>query len=96
MVFSQKLCQAHCKSSCFLEKWISLRKNATVVKKPPEREREGEINMSYLPAKDRYERMVYRRCGNSGIMLPLLSLGLWHNFGNITPWRAAKYASYGI
>ena len=34
--------------------------------------------------------MIYRRCGNSGIMLPLLSLGLWHNFGNITPFSVQQ------
>jgi len=37
--------------------------------------------MSYEPVKDRYEKMEYRRCGNSGLKLPALSLGLWHNFG---------------
>ncbi|MGB2579339.1 L-glyceraldehyde 3-phosphate reductase [Elusimicrobium simillimum] len=36
----------------------------------------------YLPNKERYDKMVYRRCGNSGIRLPLISLGLWHNFGD--------------
>ncbi|WP_299986922.1 L-glyceraldehyde 3-phosphate reductase [uncultured Ruegeria sp.] len=35
----------------------------------------------YTPEPDRYERMVYRRCGRSGIKLPVVSLGLWHNFG---------------
>lgn len=40
----------------------------------------------YTPAEDRYQRMNYRRCGNSGVRLPLISLGLWHNFGNITPF----------
>ena len=35
----------------------------------------------YRPAEDRYERMAYRRCGASGIKLPAISLGLWHNFG---------------
>ena len=38
--------------------------------------------MSYLPADDRYKSMTYRRCGRSGLQLPLLSLGLWHNFGD--------------
>ena len=42
--------------------------------------------MAYIPAEDRYTNMVYRRCGNSGVMLPAISLGLWHNFGNITPF----------
>ncbi|AVR46247.1 L-glyceraldehyde 3-phosphate reductase [Christiangramia fulva] len=37
---------------------------------------------SYKPAENRYEKMKYRRCGHSGIDLPLLSIGLWHNFGN--------------
>ena len=40
----------------------------------------------YQPAKERYDAMEYRRCGNSGLKLPRLSLGLWHNFGNITPF----------
>ena len=34
---------------------------------------------------NRYQNMRYRRCGNSGVMLPEISLGLWHNFGNLTP-----------
>ena len=42
--------------------------------------------MDYTPAPDRYETMSYRRCGKSGLMLPALSLGLWHNFGDITPF----------
>lgn len=42
--------------------------------------------MNYCPADDRYERLPYRRCGRSGLLLPALSLGLWHNFGNITPF----------
>ncbi|MBE0068485.1 L-glyceraldehyde 3-phosphate reductase [Thermoanaerobacterium thermosaccharolyticum] len=37
--------------------------------------------MSYIPDENRYEKMIYRRCGRSGIMLPAISLGLWHNFG---------------
>ena len=42
--------------------------------------------MDYQPNESRYERMKYRRCGRSGILLPEISLGLWHNFGNITPF----------
>lgn len=41
--------------------------------------------MSYLPAPGRYDAMTYRFCGRSGLRLPLLSLGLWHNFGDFTP-----------
>lgn len=39
--------------------------------------------MSYVPASTRYETMTYRRCGRSGLKLPILSLGLWHNFGGV-------------
>lgn len=39
--------------------------------------------MTYLPNPNRYKQMQYRRCGNSGIKLPALSLGLWHNFGGV-------------
>jgi L-glyceraldehyde 3-phosphate reductase len=39
----------------------------------------------YEPAPDRYERMTYRRCGHSGLDLPAVSLGLWHNFGHDRP-----------
>ncbi len=41
----------------------------------------------YKPSEKRYDTMSYRRCGKSGILLPALSLGLWHNFGNITPFE---------
>lgn len=44
----------------------------------------------YQPAENRYEQMTYRRCGNSGLKLPALSLGLWHNFGNITPFEVQQ------
>lgn len=37
--------------------------------------------MNYLPAVSRYDSMSYRRCGRSGLRLPAISLGLWHNFG---------------
>lgn len=37
--------------------------------------------MSYSPLPSRYDAMVYRRCGSSGLKLPAISLGLWHNFG---------------
>jgi L-glyceraldehyde 3-phosphate reductase len=39
--------------------------------------------MIYTASPDRYDRMEYRRCGKSGIKLPLISLGLWHNFGDV-------------
>ncbi len=40
----------------------------------------------YVASETRYDKMQYRRCGNSGIQLPVISLGLWHNFGSITPF----------
>ena len=42
--------------------------------------------MEYIANANRYDNAVYRRCGRSGIKLPAISLGLWHNFGNITPF----------
>jgi len=44
----------------------------------------------YLAAEDRYERMVYRRCGKSGLQLPAVSLGLWHNFGHDLPHQTKR------
>ena len=41
--------------------------------------------MTYHAADNRYDRMTYRRCGRSGLKLPAISLGLWHNFGHDTP-----------
>ena len=42
----------------------------------------------YTPDEKRYEKIPYRRCGKSGLLLPAISLGLWHNFGNITPYTS--------
>ena len=39
--------------------------------------------MTYTPADNRYDGMTYRRCGRSGVLLPAISLGLWHNFGEV-------------
>jgi L-glyceraldehyde 3-phosphate reductase len=39
--------------------------------------------MNYNPSENRYQQMSYRRCGKSGILLPEISLGLWHNFGSV-------------
>lgn len=46
--------------------------------------------MTYMPATNRYESMTYRRCGRSGLKLPVISLGLWHNFGDITPFGVQR------
>ena len=46
--------------------------------------------MAYTAAKDRYDNMIYNRCGSSGLLLPAVSLGLWHNFGHIDSLDNAK------
>jgi L-glyceraldehyde 3-phosphate reductase len=46
--------------------------------------------MNYTPAQDRYEKMTYRRCGRSGLKLPAITLGLWHNFGHNRPFDNAR------
>ncbi len=46
--------------------------------------------MPYVPAESRYARMTYTRCGASGLKLPAISLGLWHNFGHDTPHRSKQ------
>ena len=46
--------------------------------------------MSYQPAADRYERTPYRRCGRSGLRLPAISLGLWHNFGGVDAFENGR------
>jgi L-glyceraldehyde 3-phosphate reductase len=46
--------------------------------------------MTYTPREDRYDRMTYRRCGASGLKLPAISLGLWHNFGHDTPHQTKQ------
>ena len=49
------------------------------------------IEEMYKAASDRYDcGMVYRRCGNSGILLPVISLGFWHNFGETAPLERSK------
>ena len=45
---------------------------------------------TYIAAEERYNKMQYRRCGKSGIQLPLLSLGLWHNFGDTADFDNAR------
>jgi L-glyceraldehyde 3-phosphate reductase len=45
----------------------------------------------YLPSPERYENSgFYRRCGKSGVKLPLISLGLWHNFGGVDSYEHSQ------
>ena len=45
--------------------------------------------MKYQPSADRYSKMQYKYCGNSGLLLPRISLGLWHNFGSVDDFGVA-------
>ncbi|MDA8967017.1 L-glyceraldehyde 3-phosphate reductase [Planktomarina temperata] len=46
--------------------------------------------MHYRPNENRYDKMVYRKCGQSGLKLPAISLGLWHNFGDDFPHQSKR------
>src|SRR5215471_15133815 len=46
--------------------------------------------MTYVPESGRYDRMVYKRCGRSGLLLPAISLGLWQNFGHDRPLETSR------
>jgi len=46
--------------------------------------------MNHIISTDRYNKMTYRRCGNSGLKLPAISLGLWHNFGHVNVFENSK------
>ena len=46
--------------------------------------------MTYVADPHRYDSMQYRRCGRSGLLLPAISLGLWHNFGGDRPWDTQR------
>jgi len=46
--------------------------------------------MNYTPNPCRYDEMLYRKCGNSGLKLPAISLGLWHNFGEDFPHQSKR------
>jgi L-glyceraldehyde 3-phosphate reductase len=48
------------------------------------------IGMDYLPEDQRYAAMRYRRSGRSGLQLPAISLGLWHNFGGVDPFGTSR------
>jgi L-glyceraldehyde 3-phosphate reductase len=48
------------------------------------------MTMDEAPAAGRYETMAYRRCGRSGLRLPAISLGLWHNFGGVDPFENGR------
>ena len=49
-----------------------------------------DLQPHYWAARDRYEHMRFRFTGNSGLQLPAISLGLWHNFGDDTPFQRQR------
>ena len=49
-----------------------------------------EEKVMYNASEKRYENMAYNRCGNSGLKLPAVSLGLWHNFGDTGSYETMK------
>lgn len=50
----------------------------------------SQIDRYYKPAANRYQKMQYRRCGKSGLLLPAITLGLWQNFGDEVPYEQAR------
>ena len=50
--------------------------------------------MNHTPAEDRYDRMLYRRCGRSGLLLPAVSLGAWQTFGGYKDEQVARDCIY--
>jgi L-glyceraldehyde 3-phosphate reductase len=51
----------------------------------------GSLFVNRQPKPERYASMKYNRCGRSGLMLPAVSLGLWHNFGGVDPCDSARH-----
>ena len=49
-----------------------------------------EPTSAYTPSPTRYDTMTYNRCGSSGLKLPAISLGCWHNFGDHTPFETMR------
>lgn len=47
--------------------------------------------MSYIASNSRYDKMIYNRCGSSGLKLPAISLGLWHNFGDNDSFENSRH-----
>ena len=52
--------------------------------------------MSYKAKTNRYQKLIYRRCGNSGLLLPPITLGLWHNFGGKKSMSKEEKLIFGI
>lgn len=52
--------------------------------------RRGPMSVPYSASAERYATMTYRRCGRSGLLLPAVSLGLWHNFGGVDPFETSR------
>jgi L-glyceraldehyde 3-phosphate reductase len=66
----------------YVEKWIAIAQGLIALNE--------EETVAYEAASDRYEKMVYRRTGRSGLLLPAVSVGLWHNFGDGRPLETQR------
>src|SRR3954451_14214279 len=66
---------------------------AALLRPRPERrrrQRDSARLMPYTASDNRYDAMQYRRCGRSGLKLPSITLGLWHNFGGDRPYETSR------
>ncbi len=70
--------------------WSNLRHRSWGAERNSPSPRRYRPAMTYSPAPDRYDLMAYRRCGRSGLKLPLLSLGFWWNFGDDRPLETSR------
>ena len=72
-----------------MKSWMQLKKKYDILS-VAERYNHGGIYTCTLQTKKRYDTMVYNRCGKSGLKLPVVSLGLWHNFGDTSIYENMK------
>lgn len=72
-----------------MKSWMQLKKKYDILS-VAKRYNHGGIYTCTLQTKKRYDTMVYNRCGKSGLKLPVVSLGLWHNFGDTSIYENMK------
>mgnify|MGYP002707607193 FL=1 len=72
-----------------MEKTLYLRRRKTTKYKKHE---DMDVKGIYTAADNRYEDAdaLYKRCGKSGVLLPKISLGFWHNFGGVDPYERSR------
>src|SRR5437773_6178983 len=77
---AMRYAEANCSA---VPSWTSMRATSSTTSGDTGRLR--WVTVAYAAATARYDSMTYRRCGRSGLLLPVVSLGLWHNFGDDKP-----------